>query len=93
MVFNGFVLTRKETGMNFLVYLAWDILGNFEMSMKNVPVMVEIIHLILLYFCLQVCLDILRLCLKELFEFRFMQTDPNWSNFFYNPTTGQVCWA
>ena len=66
-------------------------LGNFEMSMKNVPVMVKIIHLILLYFCLQVCLDILRLCLKELFEFRFMQTDPNWSNFFYNPTTGQVC--
>lgn len=53
--------------------------------------MVKIIHLILLYFCLQVCLDILRLCLKELFEFRFMQTDPNWSNFFYNPTTGQVC--
>lgn len=39
----------------------------------------------------KVCLDILRLCLKELFEFRFMQTDPNWSNFFYNPTTGQIC--
>nr|KAG5695949.1 hypothetical protein BaRGS_017530 [Batillaria attramentaria] len=28
---------------------------------------------------------ILRLCLKELFEWRFMQTDPNWSNFLYNP--------
>lgn len=39
----------------------------------------------------KLCLDILRLCLKELFEFRFMQTDPNWSNFFYNPTTGQIC--
>ena len=39
---------------------------------------------------LKVCLRILRLCLKELFEFRFMQTDPNWSNFFYNPETQQV---
>ncbi|XP_038654819.1 atypical kinase COQ8A, mitochondrial-like [Scyliorhinus canicula] len=34
--------------------------------------------------------NILRLCLQELFEFRFMQTDPNWSNFFYNPQTGKV---
>ena len=25
-----------------------------------------------------------RLCLRELFEFGFMQTDPNWSNFLYN---------
>lgn len=39
----------------------------------------------------KVCLQILRLCLKELFEFRFMQTDPNWSNFFYNPETQQIC--
>ncbi|EFC46091.1 predicted protein [Naegleria gruberi] len=30
---------------------------------------------------------ILKLCLKELFEFRFMQTDPNWANFFYDPKT------
>ncbi|KAJ3086354.1 hypothetical protein HK102_013242 [Quaeritorhiza haematococci] len=29
--------------------------------------------------------SILRLCLKELLEFRFMQTDPNWSNFLYDP--------
>ncbi|XP_076233680.1 ubiquinone biosynthesis protein COQ8, mitochondrial isoform X2 [Calliopsis andreniformis] len=27
---------------------------------------------------------IMQLCLKELFVFRYMQTDPNWSNFFYN---------
>ncbi|KAL0132178.1 hypothetical protein PUN28_000152 [Cardiocondyla obscurior] len=27
---------------------------------------------------------VMRLSLKELFEFRYMQTDPNWSNFFYN---------
>ena len=33
---------------------------------------------------------ILFLCLKELFEFRYMQTDPNWANFMYNPATRQV---
>lgn len=33
---------------------------------------------------------LMRLCLKELFEFRYMQTDPNWSNFFYNLNTRQV---
>ncbi|XP_078398862.1 atypical kinase COQ8A, mitochondrial isoform X1 [Cetorhinus maximus] len=38
----------------------------------------------------QISENILRLCLQELFEFRFMQTDPNWSNFFYNPHTGKV---
>ncbi|KAK4048568.1 hypothetical protein OIV83_004736 [Microbotryomycetes sp. JL201] len=27
---------------------------------------------------------VLELCLRELFEFRMMQTDPNWSNFLYN---------
>ncbi|KAJ3213894.1 hypothetical protein HDU67_002348 [Dinochytrium kinnereticum] len=27
---------------------------------------------------------LLRLCLRELFDFKFMQTDPNWSNFLYN---------
>jgi aarF domain-containing kinase len=32
----------------------------------------------------------LRLCLRELFEFRFMQTDPNWSNFFYDTKTKKV---
>ncbi|KAG7210759.1 hypothetical protein KM043_012253 [Ampulex compressa] len=36
------------------------------------------------------CKMIMRLCLKELFEFRYMQTDPNWSNFFYNPHTTQL---
>ena len=34
--------------------------------------------------------SLLRLCLREVFSFRFMQTDPNWSNFFYNPRNGQV---
>ncbi|GAM86725.1 hypothetical protein ANO11243_047440 [Dothideomycetidae sp. 11243] len=28
--------------------------------------------------------NILRLCLRELMEWRFMQTDPNWTNFLYN---------
>uniref|UniRef100_UPI00398F5FFA atypical kinase COQ8A, mitochondrial-like n=1 Tax=Pristiophorus japonicus TaxID=55135 RepID=UPI00398F5FFA len=38
----------------------------------------------------EICANILRLCLRELFEFRYMQTDPNWSNFFYDPRTGKV---
>lgn len=33
---------------------------------------------------------IMKLLLKELLEFQFMQTDPNWSNFFYNPDTRQL---
>ncbi|KAJ7254151.1 hypothetical protein C8J57DRAFT_1658250 [Mycena rebaudengoi] len=33
---------------------------------------------------------IIELCLKELFEFRMMQTDPNWSNFLWNAHTRQV---
>lgn len=37
-----------------------------------------------------VCQNLLFLCLKEIFIFRFMQTDPNWSNFFYNHDTGQI---
>ncbi|ROL53647.1 Atypical kinase COQ8A, mitochondrial [Anabarilius grahami] len=38
----------------------------------------------------EICENILNLCLRELFEFRFMQTDPNWSNFFYDPQTHRV---
>ena len=30
--------------------------------------------------------QILRLCLREITEFYFMQTDPNWTNFLYNST-------
>lgn len=41
-------------------------------------------------FLSQICENILMLCLRELFEFRFMQTDPNWSNFFYDPQTHRV---
>lgn len=33
---------------------------------------------------------LLWLSLHELFAFRFMQTDPNWSNFLYEPRTGQI---
>lgn len=29
--------------------------------------------------------NILSLCLRELFDFQYMQTDPNWTNFLYNP--------
>lgn len=38
----------------------------------------------------EICENILLLCLRELFEFRYMQTDPNWSNFFYDPQTHRV---
>ncbi|XP_043280550.1 atypical kinase COQ8B, mitochondrial [Venturia canescens] len=37
-----------------------------------------------------ICKLIMNLCLKELFVFRYMQTDPNWANFFYNPETRQL---
>ncbi|KAG6828186.1 hypothetical protein H0H92_008845 [Tricholoma furcatifolium] len=33
---------------------------------------------------------VLELCLKELFEFRAMQTDPNWSNFLWNAQTRTI---
>ncbi|KDQ54699.1 hypothetical protein JAAARDRAFT_60642 [Jaapia argillacea MUCL 33604] len=33
---------------------------------------------------------IIELCLKELFVFRVMQTDPNWTNFLWNTKTRQV---
>ncbi|KAF7760373.1 hypothetical protein Agabi119p4_11049 [Agaricus bisporus var. burnettii] len=33
---------------------------------------------------------IIELCLKELFQFRVMQTDPNWTNFLWNPNTRQI---
>mmetsp|Transcript_4022 Transcript_4022/g.6029 ORF Transcript_4022/g.6029 Transcript_4022/m.6029 type:complete len:548 (-) Transcript_4022:13-1656(-) len=33
---------------------------------------------------------IFELCIRELFEFRFMQTDPNYSNFFYDPELEQI---
>ncbi|KAK6951952.1 hypothetical protein Daesc_006477 [Daldinia eschscholtzii] len=34
--------------------------------------------------------QILRLCLREITEFRFMQTDPNWTNFLYNANTQKL---
>lgn len=33
---------------------------------------------------------ILELCLLELMEFKYMQTDPNWANFLYNRLTKQI---
>ncbi|XP_059574750.1 atypical kinase COQ8B, mitochondrial isoform X3 [Alligator mississippiensis] len=38
----------------------------------------------------EICSQVLRLCLREIFEFRFMQTDPNWANFFYDPAQHKV---
>jgi aarF domain-containing kinase len=34
--------------------------------------------------------QILRLCLREITEFRYMQTDPNWTNFLYNVSTKRL---
>lgn len=34
--------------------------------------------------------NIMRLCLMELKQFRYMQTDPNWANFLYNPETHKI---
>ncbi|KAJ7982857.1 ABC1-domain-containing protein [Mycena polygramma] len=38
----------------------------------------------------EIAARIIELCLKELFEFRMMQTDPNWSNFLWNARTRVV---
>ena len=34
--------------------------------------------------------QILRLCLREITEFKYMQTDPNWTNFLYNAATRKL---
>lgn len=34
--------------------------------------------------------QILRLCLREITEFKYMQTDPNWTNFLYNAKSNQL---
>ncbi|KAH9382786.1 hypothetical protein HPB48_023348 [Haemaphysalis longicornis] len=39
---------------------------------------------------IQISYRLLKLTLMELYEFNFMQTDPNWSNFFYNEDTDQA---
>ncbi|KAI0255626.1 ABC1-domain-containing protein [Lactifluus subvellereus] len=38
----------------------------------------------------EIAARIIELCLRELFVFREMQTDPNWSNFLWNATTRQI---
>ncbi|KAL8961843.1 MAG: hypothetical protein Q9193_001658 [Seirophora villosa] len=34
--------------------------------------------------------QVLRLCLREITEFKFMQTDPNWTNFLFNSKTRKL---
>ena len=34
--------------------------------------------------------QVLRLCLREIVEFNFMQTDPNWTNFLYNSENSKL---
>ncbi|CAI9597337.1 unnamed protein product [Staurois parvus] len=38
----------------------------------------------------EISYNILHLCLRELFQFHFMQTDPNWANFFYDADINKV---
>lgn len=38
----------------------------------------------------RICFLMLDLFFRELLEFQFMQTDPNWANFLYNTETKQV---
>ncbi|AET38564.1 protein kinase COQ8 Ecym_3052 [Eremothecium cymbalariae DBVPG len=37
-----------------------------------------------------ICENIMRLCLQEICQFKYMQTDPNWANFLYNHGTGKI---
>lgn len=37
-----------------------------------------------------ICESIMRLCLNEIYNFKFMQTDPNWANFLYNEKTHKI---
>ncbi|KAL6930417.1 Ubiquinone biosynthesis [Hanseniaspora guilliermondii] len=37
-----------------------------------------------------VCTEIMRLCLQEIAQHRYMQTDPNWANFLYNEKTNKI---
>ncbi|CCF55892.1 hypothetical protein KAFR_0A04570 [Kazachstania africana CBS 2517] len=34
--------------------------------------------------------NIMRLCLEEIASFGYMQTDPNWANFLYNPKSNKI---
>lgn len=34
--------------------------------------------------------NVMRLCLREIAEFKYMQTDPNWANFLYNKDTHKI---
>ncbi|KAF9228105.1 ABC1-domain-containing protein [Gyrodon lividus] len=38
----------------------------------------------------EIAASIIELCLRELFHFRLMQTDPNWTNFLWNSSTRQL---
>ncbi|KAG7277048.1 hypothetical protein CRUP_025458 [Coryphaenoides rupestris] len=68
-----------------------------ELSGRRVLAM-ELVHGVPLDRCVdldqetrnKICFNILQLCLREVFEFRFMQTDPNWANFFYNRDTNKL---
>lgn len=37
-----------------------------------------------------ICENIMRLCLQEIAQYKYMQTDPNWANFLYNNETKKI---
>ncbi|XP_030632581.1 atypical kinase COQ8B, mitochondrial [Chanos chanos] len=84
--------TLLEGDPNFVVPEVFD-----ELTGKRVLTM-ELVNGVPLDSCVdldqetrnKICFNILQLCLRELFEFRFMQTDPNWANFFYNAEQDKV---
>lgn len=41
----------------------------------------------------QVGEQLMRQCLREVAEFKFMQTDPNWTNFLIDHKNQRVRWA
>ena len=57
---------------------------------KLLPDQTKVDYLNTSIYILQIGENILRLCLSEVFEYHFMQTDPNWANFLYDTETGRV---
>lgn len=72
------VLCKRQTLRHIKINIVWHSLYQWPTTE------------LMCFFLSQICENILMLCLRELFEFRYMQTDPNWSNFFYDPQTHRV---
>jgi aarF domain-containing kinase len=84
--------TRRVLTMDFMYGTPLKSLRNASQSVRDYVSELgrSTINYIDLTYSLQIGSLLVRLCLKEMFEFRFMQTDPNWSNFLWNEQTSQV---